>query len=129
MVGIPFTTENAREMQQRAQAAKAARVEEMRKTLETLRQPSDDFREDMLKSTRAQMRLIAGRMDKELESAKLDSKVLKELSETMTRLEAIEQKLSMRSGPGTLKPSSKPPKGRTSANPPPEPQDDPGTTS
>ncbi len=123
MIGTPFTAENAREMQQRAQAAKAARIEEMRKTLETLRQPSDDFREDMLKSTRAQMRLIAGRMDKELEKAALDSKVLKELSETMTRLEAIEQKLSMRSGPGTLKPSSKPQKPRSGAQSAPEPQD------
>ncbi len=129
MIGIPFTRENAKEMSAKGNAAKAARLQAMRETLEASREPSEDFREDMLKSTRAQMRLISSRMDKELEKSVLDSKVLKELSETMTRLEAIEQKLSMRSGPGTLKPSNKPQKPRSATQSAPEPQDDPPPTS
>ncbi len=118
-----FTKENAKEFAVKAVETRKQLAEERRLTLEALRSPSDDFREDMLKSTRAQMRLISMRIDKELEKATLDSKVLKELSETMTRLEAIEQKLSMRSGPGTLKPSNKPQKPRPGSQYAPEPQD------
>ncbi len=124
-----FTKENAKEFAVKAVETRKQLAEERRLTLEALRNPTDDFREDMVKSTRAQIRLIASKIDKELERSTIDSKVIKELSETMTRLEAIEQKLSMRSGPGTLKPSNKPQKPRSSAQSAPEPQDDPPPTS
>ena len=57
---------------------------------------------------RAQVRLIMNRIDRELEQGHLDTKALRDLGDTLARFEAMEQKLSMRAGPGSLKPTAKP---------------------
>jgi hypothetical protein len=124
--GIPFTPENARAMQAKGQAAKLARVEELRATVEAMRQPTEDFREDLTKAVRSQMRIVSERIDRELDRLTLDHKALGALAATLSTFEAIEQKLSMRAGPGNLKPSA-PRKARAGSFQPPPPADDDGS--
>ncbi len=126
MVGIPFTSANAAEMAAKAHESRRLHAEALRNSLEAARNPSEDFRADALKSVRAQMRLILGRIDKELEKAVLDTKVLRELGATVTKFEAMEQKLSMRAGPGSLKPAA-PKSPKTGNFAPPPPADDVST--
>ncbi len=125
-----FNPANAREMQAKGQAVKDARLQDLRATndllRETIAEDPEDFRNSMLLSVRAQTKLILSRIDKELEKPGLDTKALKELADTLARFEAMEQKLSMRAGPGSLKPTAaRQPKGRTANNPPPEPEERP----
>ena len=103
-----FTKENSKLYAAKALATRRQLAEDRRTTLESLRCPTDDFREDMLKGVRAQVRLIMARIDKELEQGHLDTKALRDLGDTLARFEAMEQKLSMRAGPGSLKPTAKP---------------------
>lgn len=66
----------------------------------------DSFREEMLCDVRAKMKAIMKRMDDLLDAGELDSKVFKELTESLARLETMEQKLSMRSAPAAMKPAA-----------------------
>lgn len=68
----------------------------------------DAFRETMLERVRAQIRMIMARIDAELEKSVLDTRALRDLGDTLARFESMEQKLSMRAGPGSLKPTAKP---------------------
>lgn len=120
--GIPFTRDNAREMSAKGHAEKARRVEELRKALSEARQAPEDFREDITASVRAQMRIVVSAIDKELDRLTLDHKALGALAATLATFEAIEQKLSMRAGPGNLKPSA-PRKARAGSFQPPPPDD------
>ncbi|MFA7335126.1 MAG: hypothetical protein WC130_12665 [Kiritimatiellia bacterium] len=103
-----FTKENSKLYAAKALETRRQLAEDRRITLESLRSPTDDFREDMLKGVRAQVRLIMNRIDRELEQGHLDTKALRDLGDTLARFEAMEQKLSMRAGPGSLKPTAKP---------------------
>lgn len=123
MVGIPFTRENAKEMSAKGNAAKAARVQALRDALEEARQAPEEFREDVTKSVRAQMRVVVEKIDKALERPALDHKELTALAATLATFESIEQKLSMRAGPGNLKPSA-PRKARQGSFVPPPPADE-----
>lgn len=69
-------------------------------------QPTTDFRTKVMVRVRKQMIAIQKKMDKELDADAMDSKVLKELTEALARLETIEQKLSGRASPGALRPRS-----------------------
>ncbi len=118
-----FTKDNAVQFAVKAVETRKQLAEERRLTLESLRSPTEDFREDMIKSARAQIRIVTGRIDKELERGSLDIKTLKSLGEVLAILEGIEQKFSMRAGPGSLKPTS--PKASKVGNfAPPPPADD-----
>ena len=109
---IKFTRETARAMQAKGQAVKAARVAKLRETIENLRETiteePQDFRYSMLLSVRSQIKIIITKIDRELEQGHLDTKALRDLGDTLARFEAMEQKLSMRAGPGSLKPTAKP---------------------
>ncbi len=83
-----------------------------------------EFRDLMLKKIRAQIKTMLKLVDAELDKPILSNKVLRDLGEIIAKFEAMEQKLSMRAGPGSLKPTvQKPAKGRTAAQHAPEPQD------
>jgi hypothetical protein len=127
--GVPFTKENAREMQIRAEASKRARAEELRATNEALRaaiESAPEFREAALMRVRAQASLVLNAIDIELDKgSNLDHKALTSLAATLATFESIEQKLSMRAGPGNLKPSA-PRKPRAGSFQPPAPADDDG---
>lgn len=126
MVGIPFTAANAKEMSAKGHAEKARRVEELRQALNDARQAPQDFRDEITANVRAQMRIVSARIDKALERPALDHKELTALAATLATFEAIEQKLSMRAGPGNLKPTAER-KPRTGGFvPPPRPADDDG---
>jgi hypothetical protein len=120
-----FTKENAAQFALKGVETRKQLKEERRLTLEAMRSPSEDFREDLLKQTRAQARIISARIDKALERPAVDHKELTALAATLATFESIEQKLSMRAGPGNLKPSA-PRKARTGSFQPPPPADDDG---
>jgi uncharacterized membrane protein YccC len=118
-----FTKDNAQAFAVKAVEKRAQLKEERRLTLEALRSPSEDFREDLLSQTRAQARIISNRIDKALDRPALDHKELTALAATLATFESIEQKLSMRAGPGNLKPSA-PRKARLGSFQPPPPGDE-----
>lgn len=124
-----ITCENAREMQARGQAAKKAQVEQARATVklisDTLEENHEDFRQTMLVKVRLQTARVLLAVDKELDKPTLDHRALGGLATTLSTFEAIEQKLSMRAGPGNLKPSA-PRKARAGSFQPPPPADDDG---
>lgn len=120
-----FTPENAREMAARGNAAKAARLQALRDAAEIPENGPDEFREGLLRATRAQAKAISKRIDLELLKATLDQKALTVLAGALATFEAIEQKLSMRAGPGNLKPAApKRSASRGLSAPPPVPDDD-----
>ncbi len=83
----------------------------------------------MLKKIRAQIKTMLKLVDAELDKPVLSNKVLRDLGEIIAKFEAMEQKLSMRAGPGSLKPTAaRQPKGRAANNPPPEPEERPKPT-
>jgi uncharacterized membrane protein YccC len=123
MPAVLFTSANAAEMAAKSHAKKKERVEELRQALNLARQPTEDFREDLLHSVRGQMRIISKAIDEELERVKVDHRALAALAATLSTCESIEQKLSMRAGPGNLKPSA-PRKARVGSFAPPPPADD-----
>lgn len=87
----------------------------------------DEFREGLLKATRAQAKAISKRIDEELLKHSLDQKALTVLASALATFESIEQKLSMRAGPGNLKPvAPRKASSRGFAAPAPEPEDLPG---
>lgn len=93
------------------------------KPAETIVVPAiDDFRSKVLARTRKQMAMIQKKMEEQLNKDVLDSKVLKELTEAFARLETVEQKLSGRASPGSLRPTSKRDKRQASS---PMPMSDP----
>ena len=101
-----FTKDNALQFAVKAVETRKNLKEERRLTLEALRSPSEDFRQELLTRTRAQIRIISNRIDKELEKPSLDHKALSALAANLATLEGIEQKFSMRAGPGNLKPTA-----------------------
>lgn len=113
-------------MQAKGEAAKKARAEELRATNQALREAMEaapEFRESALMRVRGQAALVLGRIDKALERTALDHKELTALAATLATFESIEQKLSMRAGPGNLKPSA-PRKARLGSFVPPPPADE-----
>lgn len=117
-------------MQAKGQAAKLARLNSLRDTVETLRATVEgdkaEFQTSMLASVRLQAKLIAKAIDDELDNRPIDPKTIKALVETLATFEAMEQKLSMRAGPGSLKPTAaKTPKAGSFVPPPPADDPDP----
>ncbi len=99
-----FTAENAAEMARRAAESKRLRLEELRTAVQiAVTDPNVDFTVRTLARVRLQMENISNEIDKAIGR---DSKVLRELTDAYTRLEVIEQKLSMRHAPGATKPTT-----------------------
>ena len=104
-----FTPANAKEMSARAHEARwhAPKIQDCRNTVEQSEPelPVDTFRAEMLANVRGKIKTILEAIDGQLEAKALDSKVLKELTDALYRFEAMEQKLSGRAGPGSMKPT------------------------
>ena len=104
-----ITPANAREMSAKANAAKAARLAELRDAVDIVKSPPDEsnFTEKTLARVRLQMASIQTKLEEHLAKPVLDSKAFKELTEAFSRLEIAEQKLSGRHAPGSYRPTTK----------------------
>lgn len=81
------------------------------------------FRNQVANRVRNQIHAIQAKIDDQLNKPALDSKVLKELTEALARLETIEQKLSGRASPGALRPRSEKSSRSRPSEPEPMPED------
>lgn len=107
-----FTSESARASVQIALKNKAeakAKAEALAKHASNTLSDSEAFREQRAVRAREHMRLLQEKIDAELAKAKPDTKALRELSDTLAKFELVEQKLSGRASPGSLRPSSRKP--------------------
>lgn len=82
----------------------------------------DDFREVAKLRVREQFKKLQDKIDDVLDRRELDVKAMRDLADASLKLESIEQKLSGRAGPGTLKPSNKPQSRRQLSDPEPSPE-------
>ena len=112
-----FTAENAAEMGRKSAESRKQRMEEMRLAVEVaVTNPDVDFGQRTLARVRVQLERLSNEIDKCIAG---DSKRLKELTDAYSRLADQEQKLAMRPSPGSLKPSSKPARVTSHAEPTP----------
>lgn len=132
---MAITAENARELQLKGVKVRLQRAKD-RKLLAQVKAYTAvngdltgvtaelSFRNQVANRVRNQIHAIQAKIDDQLNQAVLDSKVLKELTEALARLETIEQKLSGRASPGALRPRSE----KTSRSRPSEPEPMPEDT-
>ena len=81
-----------------------AAQEELTKSLANA---SESFREMTLNRVRRQIKLLLDKIDCTLDRRNIEAKEMQELTNALFKLEAVEQKLSGRAAPGTLRPTSK----------------------
>lgn len=125
-----FTKENAGEMARRATAARIANMmapdpipEPARNAIpDAESSPEDDFRKETLARVREHLKALSAKMDAELDKPKINTKSLRDLTDAISKLETVEQRLSNRPAPGSLRPTSDKPKARRNT-PAPEPED------
>lgn len=79
------------------------------------------FRRETTVRARGQFRRLQDKIDALLDCRDLDVKAMRDLADASLKLESIEQKLSGRAGPGTLKPTNRPQRAQTSSLDSPEP--------
>lgn len=103
-----ITAENAREMAAKGNAAKAARLQQLRDAVQdAVSNPVIAFPSRTLSRVRLQMGNLADEIDKAIGG---DSKRLKELTDAFTRLAELERQLDNRPLPGSRRPKEDRPK-------------------
>lgn len=126
-----FTSESAKKLSEKAVEARREKLRALQaKANAWMTYASNDpngpqtFRDLSAARTREQMEQIQAKIGEQLNKPVLDSKVLKELTEALARLETIEQKLSGRASPGALRPRSEKASRSRPSEPEPMPESD-----
>ncbi len=119
---MPFTRENAAECARKSHEPDSARflpkpekipapiIEES--CTDDALHDAEKFRHEAKLRTREQFRKLQDKIDDVLDRRELDVKAMRDLADASLKLESVEQRLSGRPLPGTLKPSSAPTKRR-----------------
>lgn len=117
-----FTKENAAEMARKAVISRVAnwqRIPEEDKATPTRENAGDCFQLETLARVREHLKTLNAKMDEQLAKPKLDTKSIRDLTDAISKLENVEQRLSNRPLPGSFRPVQGKAK-RSSSSPEPE---------